>query len=295
MYAAVLMLAACAGCSTRARRCPARPPRCSPLWRLSPLRPPYHRLTPPCAGCSTRARPWPSRRSPWAPSSSRCDPPLPPSHTHPEGTPTPCPRPESMGAKWGAPRAPPRRSASLLSLAAAEEEVQGLVACGVRGPVGRVCGRGTRPARTRPVCGPPTTTLPTPPPAQVNIKEDGNGAGGYAKEMSKEFIDAEVRVCVCVVGVRRGYGLLGRRVPLCGRPPLSPAHTHQPTAWTFPPAQPLPRCTHGLPPQVLEFTHISSIWRCSPRSPHRCTAPHHTPTYPQACKRARPPPLPPSR
>lgn len=27
---------------------------------------------------------------------------------------------------------------------------------------------------------------------EVNVKEDGSGAGGYAKVMSKEFIDAEM-------------------------------------------------------------------------------------------------------
>lgn len=29
-------------------------------------------------------------------------------------------------------------------------------------------------------------------PLEVNIKESGEGVGGYAKEMSKEFIDAEM-------------------------------------------------------------------------------------------------------
>lgn len=29
---------------------------------------------------------------------------------------------------------------------------------------------------------------------QVEIEESGEGQGGYAKEMSKEFIDAEVRM-----------------------------------------------------------------------------------------------------
>lgn len=28
----------------------------------------------------------------------------------------------------------------------------------------------------------------------VNVKEDGEGGGGYAKEMSKEFIDAEMKL-----------------------------------------------------------------------------------------------------
>jgi len=29
-------------------------------------------------------------------------------------------------------------------------------------------------------------------PLTISIKEDGSGSGGYAKEMSKEFIDAEM-------------------------------------------------------------------------------------------------------
>jgi hypothetical protein len=34
---------------------------------------------------------------------------------------------------------------------------------------------------------------PSPPHTQVDIEESGEGQGGYAKEMSKEFIEAEVR------------------------------------------------------------------------------------------------------
>ena len=59
----------------------------------------------------------------------------------------------------------------------------------------------------------------------VNIKESGEGTGGYAKEMSKEFHDAEVRTppsyrtriysfvlrdCVRSVGVCESAGLVGR-------------------------------------------------------------------------------------
>jgi len=31
-------------------------------------------------------------------------------------------------------------------------------------------------------------------PLEVNIKESGEGQGGYAKEMSKEFIEAEMKL-----------------------------------------------------------------------------------------------------
>jgi hypothetical protein len=39
----------------------------------------------------------------------------------------------------------------------------------------------------------PAAAAPPPPAPQVDIEESGEGQGGYAKEMSKEFIEAEVR------------------------------------------------------------------------------------------------------
>jgi hypothetical protein len=39
-------------------------------------------------------------------------------------------------------------------------------------------------------------------PLQVDIKEEGEGQGGYAKEMSKAFIDAEMALFAQQVGGR---------------------------------------------------------------------------------------------
>ena len=52
----------------------------------------------------------------------------------------------------------------------------------------------------------------------VEVKESGEGTGGYAKEMSQEFIDAEVRRCcgraaapsVCVVVLHEAVGHYNR-------------------------------------------------------------------------------------
>jgi NAD/NADP transhydrogenase alpha subunit len=41
---------------------------------------------------------------------------------------------------------------------------------------------------------------PPPPRVQVDIEESGEGQGGYAKEMSKEFIEAEVRLQHALLG-----------------------------------------------------------------------------------------------
>lgn len=52
---------------------------------------------------------------------------------------------------------------------------------------------------------------------EVNVKESGDGAGGYAKEMSKEFIEAEMALFMeqakdvdIIVTTVRARGFLGR-------------------------------------------------------------------------------------